>query len=607
MTNLGSKWEKLYSKECLMVDKDLARYCYDELLLLRDELFTSYDENLSVSEQNLHYYLKLRQKDLRTLQNCLTLMGLSSLGRSQGYILNSIEKNLSILAHLLGKEDFVVQEKDLDFNAAQIMTMKNIKIFEQNSRDDKYKTKIMVTLPSNAAYDDSLIPALVGSYASVLRVNTAHDSPKEWKLMAQKIKEANAAQNKDVKIYVDLAGPKNRTSSIVQVLKEFKIGSKKNPEMVQLVEIEKGVSDRIDESTIKATLAVESEFYRYALQNEHIELYDENKGKIYLFEIVYHEGKLCFAANKKVTINQSTTLSITDYKDRYQSKLYNFVQAPQDIFLFCGDRLVITPKDILGQKDYGGYDAIIGCSNKEVFEYVNKGDEIFIDDGAIGCRVLEKIDLGLVCEVIIAKPTGKRLKEQKGINFPSSNLKIDAITKEDIENIKHTIEYVDIYGISFAQSANDVIKLQQILKEYNKEEVAIVPKIETKAAIENLGSILVQLLQSKHYGLMIARGDLAIEAGFENLAYIQEEIFDMCEAAHVPVIYATQILEGKMKSNIPSRAEITDAAYAQRADCVMLNKGPFVLETLEVLKHILRKMHRLFQKNRQLLSPMKKI
>jgi len=521
------------------------------------------------------------------LQDRLTLIGLSSLGRSQGYILNAIEKNLYILSKMLDKKDFEPKESSLDFNAAQILTLQNIKIFEQNSSDDRYKTKIMVTLPTIAAYDEELIPSLVASYVSVLRINTAHDTPREWKLMAQKIQQANSALNRSVKIYVDLAGPKIRTGEIVKVIQDFKIGSKKSPEMIELVQKELGVTDRVFEGEICATLAVESEFFYRASQNEHIEIYDPIKDKVFLFEVITFNGKLCFIADKKVTINQNSVLQITDYKDRYKSKLYNFVKKPQDIFLFQGDRIIITPHNILGQKDYKGYDAIIGCTNKEVFKFVNIGDEIFIDDGTIGCRVIETIELGLVCEVFAVKTTGKRLKEQKGINFPSSNLQIEAITKEDIENIKHTIEYADIYGISFAQSADDVIKLQQILNEYNRNEIAIVSKIETKMAVENLGKILMQLLQSKNYGIMIARGDLAVEVGFENLAYIQEEIFDMCEAAHVPVIYATQILEGKMKNNIPSRAEVTDAAYAQRADCVMLNKGPFVLETLEVLKQIL--------------------
>jgi len=97
-------------------------------------------------------------------------------------------------------------------------------------------------------------------------------------------------------------------------------------------------------------------------------------------------------------------------------------------------------------------------------------------------------------------------------------------------------------------------------------------------------------------------GDLAIEVGFRHLAIIQEKLLDICDAAHMPVIWATQVLESQMKTNLPSRAEVTDAAMAGRAECVMLNKGPFAINTIASLISILHDMHQMFKKNRQLLS-----
>ena len=100
---------------------------------------------------------------------------------------------------------------------------------------------------------------------------------------------------------------------------------------------------------------------------------------------------------------------------------------------------------------------------------------------------------------------------------------------------------------------------------------------------------------------MIARGDLAVECGFERLAEIQEEILWICEAAHVPVIWATQVLETLAKEGMPSRAEITDAAMGERAECVMLNKGPHIREALRVLDDILQRMQSHHSKNRSML------
>lgn len=91
-------------------------------------------------------------------------------------------------------------------------------------------------------------------------------------------------------------------------------------------------------------------------------------------------------------------------------------------------------------------------------------------------------------------------------------------------------------------------------------------------------------------GVMIARGDLAVESGFERLAEVQEEMLWVCEAAHVPVVWATQVLESLAQDGRPSRAEITDAAMGDRAECVMLNKGPHVVDAVRVLDDILKRM-----------------
>ena len=102
--------------------------------------------------------------------------------------------------------------------------------------------------------------------------------------------------------------------------------------------------------------------------------------------------------------------------------------------------------------------------------------------------------------------------------------------------------------------------------------------------------MLLTAMRAPCSGVMIARGDLAVECGFERLAEVQEEILWICEAAHVPVIWATQVLETLAEEGMPSRAEISDAAMGHRAECVMLNKGPHMVGAVRVLDNILRRM-----------------
>jgi pyruvate kinase len=113
--------------------------------------------------------------------------------------------------------------------------------------------------------------------------------------------------------------------------------------------------------------------------------------------------------------------------------------------------------------------------------------------------------------------------------------------------------------------------------------------------------MLLEALKFPACGVMIARGDLAVECGFERLSEIQEEILWVCEAAHVPVIWATQVLEGLTRSGHATRAEVTDAAMAQTAEVVMLNKGAYIIEAVEMLDNILQRMQGHHRKKRSML------
>ena len=147
-------------------------------------------------------------------------------------------------------------------------------------------------------------------------------------------------------------------------------------------------------------------------------------------------------------------------------------------------------------------------------------------------------------------------------------------------------------GYSFVQKAADIELLQKALASRIKKLPipAIVAKIETPEAVRNLPELIVQAAGKQSFGVMIARGDLAVEIGYQRMAEMQEEILWLCEAAHVPVIWATQVLESFVKDGIPTRGEMTDAAMAERAECVMLNKGQFVVEAVTILDDVLIRM-----------------
>ncbi len=163
------------------------------------------------------------------------------------------------------------------------------------------------------------------------------------------------------------------------------------------------------------------------------------------------------------------------------------------------------------------------------------------------------------------------------------------MTAKDLRDLDVIAETADMIGYSFVQRPSDIELLQgELAKRFERPDlVPLIAKIETKLAIRNLPELIVQAAGRQPLAVMIARGDLAVELGYRRLAELQEELLWLCEAAHVPIIWATQVLDGLVRKGIGARAEVTDAAMSERAECVMLNKGPFVIEAVKLLDDLL--------------------
>ena len=258
----------------------------------------------------------------------------------------------------------------------------------------------------------------------------------------------------------------------------------------------------------------------------------------------------------------------------------NVPAKQRSIVLRKGDLLTVTNTDIPGHPArYNEQGKLlirssIGCTLPEIFKDVQIGHRILFDDGKIAGVVVKTAETHLVAEIIRAQEQGDRLQSDKGINLPDTELHLPALTKKDIEDLEFIARHADIVNYSFVRRREDLEHLAQELRRLNRTDIGIVLKIENRQAVDNLPMLLTMALRSPASGVMIARGDLAVECGWERLAEVQEEILWMCEAAHMPVIWATQVLEGLAKRGLPSRAEISDAAMGARAECVMLNKGP---------------------------------
>ncbi|MCK6581172.1 MAG: pyruvate kinase [Anaerolineae bacterium] len=257
--------------------------------------------------------------------------------------------------------------------------------------------------------------------------------------------------------------------------------------------------------------------------------------------------------------------------------------------LYVGDTLLLTRAEPRPRPEYPKQ---VRCTLPQVLDQAAIGHAVWIDDGKIGTVIIGSDDEGAVLRVTHANDRGVRLRAEKGLNFPDTDLRLNPLTDDDLDDLDFIAHHADLIGYSFVQDAEDIERLQAELAARRKDwqKIALIAKIETRRAIHNLPELIIRAGGKQPFGVMIARGDLAVEVGYQRMAEIQEEILWLCEAAHIPVIWATQVLESFVKEGIPSRGEMTDAAMAARAECVMLNKGPHVGEAITLLNDLLSRM-----------------
>lgn len=239
------------------------------------------------------------------------------------------------------------------------------------------------------------------------------------------------------------------------------------------------------------------------------------------------------------------------------------------------------------------YPAQATCTLGVALTHLTEGAPVWFDDGHAGGTVVRADSAGVEVTIAHAPDKGVKLRADKGLNFPGTPLGVAPLTGKDIEDLGFVCAHADMIGYSFVQSADDVALLQQELDRLVPErarQIGLVAKIETPQAVHELPNIIARGAGRQPFAVMIARGDLGVEIGFSRLAEMQEEILWLCEAAHVPVIWATEVMAHLVKKGIPSRGEMTDAAMSARAECVMLNKGPHIDHALDWLNDLFDRM-----------------
>jgi pyruvate kinase len=476
----------------------------------------------------------------------------------------------------------------------------------------------MVTMSSEGASDYTVVRTLLDAGMDCMRINCAHDDPKAWLKMIQHLRRACDASGRQCCVLMDLAGPKLRTGEVepgpaVQKIRPMRsaFGVVTAPALIWITPTDAPAPP--PSSAADGVLQIDAEWLSAIQPRERVTFRDA-RGRRRVLRIVDRDrGGLWAELHRTAYVTNGTKIKRGAAKgdDPTVTEVSGIAATDGVVRISPGDLLTLTRNASPGRGpsfDSTGRmlsPAQIGCTLPEVFADVQAGERVCIDDGKI-TGVAESVSpLEIRMRVRQTPSRGARLRADRGINLPDSKLRLPALTAKDKSDLDFIVRHADLVGLSFANHEADVLELIGELRAHAGRRPGIVLKIETQRGFARLPALLLAAMRHDRVGVMIARGDLAVECGYERLAEAQEEILWICEAAHCPTIWATQVLENLAKEGTPSRAEITDAAMGHRAECVMLNKGPHLEQAVRVLDDILQRMEAHQSKKRAMLRSLR--
>ncbi|MCL7029341.1 hypothetical protein MKW94_017513 [Papaver nudicaule] len=580
--------------------------------------------NYLVSAINLIHYLALRCLDVEQLQEELSDIGLQSLETINPHVLASIYSGVQVLKNLeSGLLDSEADANSLTLNQLFFGdSLSSLKVPKHKTEDftrsalrrrafsykesllgslqDGKATHIMVTVGNEVIECETLVNDLLSNGTTIFRINCAHGDPSVWSEIIRRIKSSSLMLEKPCRVLMDLAGPKLRTDRMKEGPSVMKISPKKDatgsvilPAQVWLSYIGSGAPPT--HLSPDVVLFLDNKHLLSNLEVGNVLKFCDTRGRKRSLKIskkcsVFAGVGFMAECSRTSYVESGTKLHIK--KKHRRSSVGHIVNVPaveEFVRLKIGDLLTISRDPCLALQEgspVGG--PRVSCSSSYLYDSVKPGEPIAFDDGKIWGVIQGTSSSEIVVSITHASPKGSKLGQEKSINIPQSEIRFEGLTSKDLLDLEFIAEHADMVGFSFIREVSDVIVLQQELEKRKLQKLGVVLKIETQGGFDSLPFLLLQAMHLPNpLGVMIARGDLAVECGWENLANIQEEILSICGAAHIPVIWATQVLESLAKSGLPTRAEITDVANGQRASCIMLNKGKYITGAVSTLDSIL--------------------
>ena len=535
-----------------------------------------------------------------SLQEALRRRGLSTLAGCDPHLLASLNGVISVVDSLCGT---TADNRDGDTGPGEPIAPVSFEqghaLLRRHSEQLLGSARaVMVTLPAAATDDPGLIPELVSAGMDVGRINCAHDTPAVWTALAGQVRTAAQAQQRPCRVAMDLAGPKLRTGplpplpGVVAARPERdRYGRLQQP--ARILALPAGSTAPAGSDPELVPLPVVGDSWRGLDSGDRLRSRDASgRWRELVVDQRLDHGVLLHCRQHCRFV---AGLVFRQEGGPVRLEVAPLPECPGELLLKQGDRLRLCGEPVkdAGKSALKGAaepPARVRCSLPEVLDDLEAGQRVLFDDGRIAAVVVATASEGqqeVELEIVQARAKGSRLRADKGINLPDTSLRIPALTAKDRDDLALACRLADLINVSFVRSEADITCLQQALADQQSACGGLVLKIETHQGFLNVPRLLLSAMtQPIPLGVMIARGDLAVECGWDALGGIQEEILRVCAAAHLPCIWATEVLDTMAHRGTPTRAEITDAAMGARAEALMLNKGAHITETVRTLRRI---------------------
>ncbi len=556
------------------------------------------------SAQNLAQYLALRRFELRPLQDRLAAFGLSSLGRIEGEVLSSLDRVLRLLDLATGNPPRAGSGEE---SPANCLEANSDVLFGDLPKERP--ARIMVTLPAEAAWNGELLHEFLEQGMDCARIDCGEDNAAVWQAMLENLRHAEARSGRRCRVLMDLGGHRIRTGPVqsAPAVRHIKVAKDPYGRVVgpaRLLLVREGTAESALPEGIDFRLTLPAALYDGIGAGDRLRFTDV-RSKERQLDIVEGSAAAGWLAqcDRGAYLSAETRLAWQqrgadgDYREAGEFSPLPFAGDPYQIRLFEDDHLLLTrdmqPGHPAEYNENGNLlaPARIGCSHPGIIEALQLDDPVWFDDGKLGALVESLSGNGAMLRVTHAPPKGLRLRAGRPISFPRTRRVLPPLSDQDLSDLDFICRHADLVGCAFVESADDMGLLLRELEARDGDTLPVVVRIETDRGVRNLPELLLAGLGRHPLGVMVARGDLAVDLGSLRVAEIQEEILWLCEAAHVPVIWAAESLERAARKGVQeARPQLADAAMGLRAECVMLDRGRYAADAVHALSNLLIRM-----------------